>query len=374
MPSAFFSQPAPPYHLGVPIRSVNNLQALDYAALAPNFRRIAGGIIDAHAHITGPAAAAIYGRIAAAFGVVRTYTMTQFPHCDAVRDVLGDRLRFIAFPTWNDPDKSHAHSKGYCDVIEQFHTRYNSTILKLWCSPRLREIIPETPDAWDVDSPWKRRAAEVGFKLGMKILVHIADPDTWFATKWADSKKFGTKREKYIGLERMIDDFPTTWIIAHCGGWPEDLDFLEGMLSRHQNLYYDLSATKWMVRELSRHPRERTLAFFTRFQDRLLFGSDIVTSDDHLSPSKTNPASPKADQADSPESAFDLYASRYFALRAMFDTLGDQPSPIADPDLKMVDPATFNDLSSPTLRGLGLPDTIAQAFYHGNARRILETT
>ncbi|HRI41291.1 MAG TPA: hypothetical protein PLW54_06390, partial [Bacteroidia bacterium] len=81
-------------------------------------------------------------------------------------------------------------------------------------------------------------------------MVHIADPDTWFATRYSDARRYGTKREQYQGLERMLDRFTNPWIAAHMGGWPEDLGFLDGMLARHPNLHIDTSATKWVVRAL----------------------------------------------------------------------------------------------------------------------------
>jgi hypothetical protein len=70
------------------------------------------------------------------------------------------------------------------------------------------------------------------------------------------------------------------------------------------------------------------------------------------------------DLASSPEEAFDLYASRYWALRTMFETgyLGE--SNIADPDLAMVDPARHDAMSAPTLRGLALPAPALRTLYH----------
>jgi hypothetical protein len=143
------------------------------------------------------------------------------------------------------------------------------------------------------------------------------------------------------------------------------------MLERHPNLSIDTSATKWVVRELSRHPRERVLEFFSRWRGRLLFGSDIVTTDEHLAPKAGPPAHPMADLANSPESAFDLYASRYFALRTLFETdyLGE--SPIADPDLKMVAPEKYDDMAAPTLRGLGFPPDLIAELYRGTAEKLM---
>jgi hypothetical protein len=78
---------------------------------------------------------------------------------------------------------------------------------------------------------------------------------------------------------------------------------------------------------------------------------------------KGMPESIKSDQASSPEQAFDLYASRYFALRTMFERTGDMESPIADEDLKMVEPGRFDAMSAPMLRGFGLPREVLEDVY-----------
>jgi hypothetical protein len=155
------------------------------------------------------------------------------------------------------------------------------------------------------------------------------------------------------------------------GGWPEDLAFLSGMLTRHPNLNLDTSATKWVVRALGAHPAAETRAFFTKWSGRLLFGSDIVVQEDHLRPQKQG-VSPMADLADSPEAAFDLYASRYWALRTMFETDHELDSPIADPDLMMVDPARHTPMSAPTLRGIKLDAAMLKVLYRGAAEKIVE--
>ena len=79
-----------------------------------------------------------------------------------------------------------------------------------------------------------------------------------------------------------------------------------------------------------------------------------------------------SDLADSPESAFELYASRYFALRTMFETAYDGESPIADPDLMMVEPTRYNAMSGPRLRGLSLPRELLGVLYSGAAEKLVE--
>ena len=203
--------------------------------------------------------------------------------------------------------------------------------------------------------------------LGMAFMVHVADPDTWFATKYADRSRYGTKASHYEPLERLLDEYRVPWIAAHMAGSPEDLDFLDGLLSRHPNLSIDTSATKWIVREVSRHPAGRVQGFMRRWHGRILFGSDIVTNDDHLRGGE-KPTEMAAKASDS-ETAFDLYASRYWALRTLWETGHELESPISDPDLAMVDPSR-SPHDAPTLRGSSLPHEVMAEFYAGAASRI----
>ncbi|MBK7403947.1 MAG: hypothetical protein IPJ41_04780 [Phycisphaerales bacterium] len=321
-------------------------------------------IIDAHAHINGRRASKLWAEAADLYGVSHVYTMSRLSEAEQVREVLGDRARFIAFPDWSNPEKERVHRDGYLPVIERYREEFGAKIVKFWSAPQLRDLAGGDPDDLvALDSPWRVRQAELATSLGMMIMVHIADPDSWFGAKYADGRKYGDKASQYAPLERMLERFSQPWIAAHTGGWPERPDFLDGLLERHSNLFLDTSATKWMVREYARHPRERLLRFFERWRGRLLFGSDIVTMDAHLSADKAGAISIKADQASDADAAFDLYASRYWALRTMFETDYDGPSPIDDPDA---------DKAGPRLRGLALPAPLLRDLYANSARDLLE--
>jgi hypothetical protein len=78
-----------------------------------------------------------------------------------------------------------------------------------------------------------------------------------------------------------------------------------------------------------------------------------------------------SDLANSPESAFELYASRYFALRTFFETDYHGESPISDPDLAMVDPERYNAMSAPLLAGAHLPSAILRMLYSGAAEALV---
>lgn len=353
--------------------SAANRYGVDYREVAERLGAPARPIIDAHLHINGAGAARVFKDAADAFGIGTFYSQTRPDQVEAVRGVLGDRVRFVTIPAFSEPDKKRAFGAGYLEVIRRLHGDFGARMVKFWNAPRLRDILTgeDAAEYLAFDSPWRVKQAELAMSLGMMFKAHVADPDTWFATKYSNAAVYGTKRSAYESLERMVVRFPAAWIIAHLGGWPEDLGFLTGLLERHPNLYLDASATKWIVREVSKHPREAVVAFLTKWKGRIVFGSDIVTLDEHLAPA-ANKSHPMGELADSPESAFDLYASRYAALRAMWEGRWTGASPIADPDLKMVEPAKYDEMSAPTLQGFGLPRDLLDSLYVDAAAGLLK--
>jgi len=351
-------------------RGAANRLGLDYRDEAGRLGAPPVPIIDVHAHINGAEASAIFREVMDLFGIRQVWTQTRMTDAAAVRKVLGDRARFIAVPDFSLEDRRMAHTTGFLDNIRRFREEYDARLIKLYNAPRIYDYLGEQGDIAGLDSEWRVRQAELACELGMAFMTHVADPDTWFEKKYTDTAKYGTKAEQYEALERMLERFDRPWIAAHMGGWPENLEFLSGLLERHDNLYLDTSATKWMVRELSRHPREALVAFVDRWQSRILFGSDIVTMDDHLRPNDGEATRFGAALADGPEAAFGLYASRYWCLRTLWETDYDGESAIADPDLKMIDPDRYDEMSAPRLRGKALPEPLLRSLYAEGASRL----
>ncbi len=344
----------------------SNRLGLDYAQEASRFPALDYGIIDAHAHINGLVAAEIWHRAAMQYGIECTYSMTKLEDVPAFAQRFGDALRFIAIPDWNAKDRRLAHGAEFLDRIDRFHA-LGSRIVKFWNAPRVMDFARElsSPDLFALDGELRTAAMTHASRLGMSFMVHVADPDTWFATKYSDASKYHSKPDHYKPLERALDRFDNPWLAAHLGGWPEDLEFLDGLLTRHPNLSLDTSATKWIVRALGGHSRESVLAFLQKFEGRILFGSDTVTSDEHLhAGSKSNEMATKAtNEAD----AYDLYASRFWALRMMWEGTGSCDSPIADPDLHLVNPTQYAPHDAPLLRGLHLPPSLLRSLYRDTA-------
>ena len=178
----------------------------------------------------------------------------------------------------------------------------------------------------------------------MKGWINQWEHDFYFDT-WRKRKLSPRLRNKRIQINRQV--------LAGVRN-AEDLGFLSGLLDRHPKLILDTSATKWMIRELSKHDTDELVSFLDRYSGRILFGSDIVTSDDHLTTDESETPGFGDQLAGSDHEAFELYASRYWALRTMYETDYRGESNIADPDLMMVDPNSNNEMSAPELKGHGL--------------------
>jgi hypothetical protein len=332
----------------------HNLTGIDYADRR-HFRFTGPALIDIHAHVlqtrpgdpkngpplgTGPGASLdqvdTMLSVAREFGVARTYSMCPPDDIVPLRERFGSQLGFngsIAKKPEEPDDVAYRLLDRFLDLGVE--------MLKFWSAPRGRER------GLFVDAPWRietaRRARAAGIRI---IMVHVADPDAWFRTVYADAAKFGTKADQYVGLRRMLEEFSDlTWIGAHMGGDPEHADQLEGLLERYPNLYLDTSATKWQVREVSAH-RDAIRSLVIRYPQRFLFGSDLVTR--HGLPR-------------------DHYVSRYWCQRTLWESAWEGTSPIADPDAA---PAG-SERSSPPLLGLNLPQEVLEQVYHANAARLL---
>jgi hypothetical protein len=348
----------------------SNRLGLDYMSEASAMPRLGYGIVDIHAHINGLEASALWSPIARAYGVEKTFSMTRLEDVPAMRERFGEAIEFITIPDWYHKDKRHGHGTDYLARIERYR-ELGARIVKFWNAPRFIDFGLEAgdKDLLALDGPMRIEQMRLAERLGMICMTHVADPDTWFAAKYTDRAKYGTKLDHYAPLRRALDRFSMPWIAAHMGGFPEDLAFLDRLLESHPNLHLDTSATKWMVRELGRHSRDEIVSFLEKWRGRILFGTDTVTSDEHLREGEKS--SEMGKKATSREGAFDLYASRYWALRMMWEGTGETSSPIADPDLAMVAPDRHGPLDGPMLRGLSLPPDLLRVLYRDAAMALL---
>jgi hypothetical protein len=274
--------------------------------------------------------------VASEFGIIQTVTMCPVDDVLPLADRFGNRLAFNAMIM----KRAEETEDDVYRTLDLFIER-GAKVIKLWSPPRGRDR------GLYIDLPWRiegvKRARAAGIRL---VMVHVADPDVWFRTVYADASKYGTKPEQYVGLERMMNLFPDMiWIGAHMAGDSEHPDHLQALLETYPFFHIDTSATKWQVREVS--PRaEAHRALITRFPERFLFGSDLVTRH-HL--------------------VREHYVSRYWCQRTLWESTWTGPSPIADADYTPPEAGP----STPILRGVGLPEDVVPMVYYRNAERLL---
>ncbi|MEM6854661.1 MAG: amidohydrolase family protein [Planctomycetota bacterium] len=354
------SDTAGTYYVAADGTDTANTLGLDYRALAAELP-YTGPILDVHTHVGTPEAAKLFLEVADLFGVERTYTMTGLDNARRLHPEFGERIKFICVPDYMKRETPGTFTTQWLKDIESFRKEFGSKVIKFWCAPRGRDFAEmssdsEAADAMLLDSPIRKRGMKLAYDLGYRVfMTHVGDPDTWFATDYANASRYGTKLEQFEPLEAALDEYAdVTWIGAHMGGYPEDLDWLQGMLDRHPNYVVDTSACKWQIRELSKQP-EKFKAFCQRNPGRVLFGTDIVANQ-HMNNSI----------------GFDLFASRFWTLRTMIETLYDGPSPIVDPDLHKVDPSVPKH-STTQLRGANMEGELLKQLYYVNAKRILES-
>ena len=151
------------------------------------------------------------------------------PHDDIprLRERFGDRLHFNGSIAKKADEPDDAVYRLLDRFLEQ-----GIEIIKFWSAPRGRER------GLFVDAPWRIEAARRARAAGVRIImVHVADPDAWFRTVYADAASFGTKADQYVGLDACSKMFPDLiWIGAHMGGDPEHPDHLEALLERYPHL------------------------------------------------------------------------------------------------------------------------------------------
>src|SRR5262245_49217068 len=332
----------------------HNVTDIDYSQRGHLAYR--GPIIDFHAHVMvtrpgdpasgpplgeGPGAsteqAELMLRIGAEFGVTRTLTMCLPEDIPILRERFPTSLEYNALLI----KRKLEDSDDFAYALLDRYLAAGIKAIKLWSAPR------GVDRGLYVDAPWRiesvKRARAAGIRL---VMVHVADPDNWFRTMYADSAKYGTKPSQYARLENMLTLFPDmTWIGAHMAGDPERPEHLESLLERFPNFHIDTSATKWQVREVSPR-RDAIRALVCRYPDRFLFGTDLVTRHTLV-----------------PEH----YVSRYWCQRTLWESAWEGPSPIADADYKPGE----GESALPMLRGVALPAVVLEQVYYGNAKTLL---
>lgn len=154
----------------------------------------------------------------------------------------------------------------------------------------------------------------------MTALIHVADPDISYMNKYNNVQKYGLKEDRINDFSSLLEKFPKlTTISAHLGCLPENLTSLGELLDNHPHLYVDTASTRWMIRELGKDVT-RSKEWFEKYQDRVLFGSDLGTFEFHL---KFFLSKRRREY---------YWGSRYWSQRIFWETSHQAPLPFKDKD------------------------------------------
>lgn len=179
-------------------------------------------------------------------------------------------------------------------------------------------------------------------ELKIPVLIHTADPATFWQPmdenneRWLELKTHpGRKRsdtnpapwQTLVNEQHnMFKKHPnTTFIAAHFGWYANDLAKLDSLLIALPNVVVEFGA---VIAELGRQPRAAK-AFFTKYQDRILFGKDSWVPSEYATYFRVLET----------EDEYFPYHKRYHAFWRMY--------------------------------GMGLPDAILKKVYYKNALRIV---
>ena len=146
---------------------------------------------------------------------------------------------------------------------------------------RLKLDDPELDPVWDAAG-----------RLKIPVFIHTGEPAAFFEPldynneRWLELALFPDRRhqegvrfeELMAERDRMLAKHPgTTFILAHMGWHANDLGRLGRMFDRMPNVYAEVGAILYDIGRQPRFARD----FFTKYQDRILFGKDSFQPDEY---------------------------------------------------------------------------------------------
>jgi predicted TIM-barrel fold metal-dependent hydrolase len=158
--------------------------------------------------------------------------------------------------------------------IGEISKSFGLTIMK--GNERLKIDDPELDPIW-----------EAAGRLNMPVFIHTAEPQEFFSPldmhneRWLELALFADRRNYMPGkptFEQLMTERDnvfrkhpnTTFVAAHFGWHANDLGRLGRLLDEFPNVHVEMGAVLY---DLGRQPRA-VHEFFTKYQDRILFGKD----------------------------------------------------------------------------------------------------
>lgn len=194
-----------------------------------------------------------------------------------------------------------------------------------------------TVDDPRLDPVWQKCS-----ELRIPVLIHTADPKSFWDPvdehneRWLEITSHPNRKrgpDSPVPFEVLIEEqhrmfkrnSKTTFIAAHFGWYPNDLNKLGNLLDEMPNVMVEFGA---VIAELGRQPR-MAKQFFTKYQDRIMFGKDSWVPEEYSTYFRVLES----------EDEYFPYHKKYHAFWPMY--------------------------------GIGLPDIILKKVYYKNALRII---
>jgi predicted TIM-barrel fold metal-dependent hydrolase len=165
--------------------------------------------------------------------------------------------------------------------VERFMNMGFDGIKMIEGKPSVRKIIGNLP----LDSPLFDEFYGYLEENRIPILSHVADPEeSWDVDKSAvfakqngwfyGDRTYVEKEALYEELERVLNKFPSLNItFAHFHFLSADIERAADYLDRWPNVFFDLTPGSEMYGNFSKDP-DKWHDFFTKYQDRIIFGTD----------------------------------------------------------------------------------------------------
>jgi predicted TIM-barrel fold metal-dependent hydrolase len=273
---------------------------------------------------------------------------------------LKDKFEFFVNPNWrgiNDPGWGAREA----EALEQ-EVRWGAKGIKFFKVMGLG-VRDEQLKLIPVDDPRYDPIMERAAKLNAVVALHIGDPKAFFEPPTPQNERydelklapdwsfFGGDNPPLLDLlaarNRLIARHPkTTFLLIHVGNYPEDLEHVSRTLEQYPNVYIDTSAR---VPEIGRKPPAEVHRFFVRWQDRILFGTDLAIGPDHVQLGSISEKPPTFDDA------VEFYR-RHFRYFETDDKDFDHPTPIQ---------------GRWKINGVNLPDSVLRKIYVENSERLI---